>query len=39
MQNARKILARAEGGLVSDVLGLAAVVTLLLGALHLPTVM
>ena len=36
MQTAKKIIARADGGLVSDVIGLFAVVTLLLGALHLP---
>lgn len=36
MQKARNILARAEGGLLSDILGIVALVTLLLGALHLP---
>lgn len=36
MQKARDILTKAEGGLLSDILGIAALVTLLLGALHLP---
>ena len=38
MRNAKKMLTKAENGLLSDILGIVALVTLLLGALHLPAV-
>ena len=36
MRLAKKMLLKADDGLFSDVLGIVALVTLLLGALHLP---
>lgn len=36
MHKARDILEKADGGWLSDILGIVALVTLLMGALHLP---